>query len=473
MLESYPLIRYLPRSLSADPDLRPALRLQASAAIGYRLRDDRLTLTLDGRAQTFDLVGPTLLELADGLRAAGLRLQWSDPDLIALGAVILADTHGHLAAGEQVELAARTSLIYVLARPVEAEYRRLRTATADAAEQVSMATADGAWLDRHGTLYGIARPAGLDDDTYRRLLLAEILRPRNNARGIELTLRRLLGRDIRVLEPWQDTARWDLSAASGGHPFQDGQRWGHNLLQVSGADPDDLAAATAIVERDRAAGCLLLAPSWRPLARLAIHAGIGTRASLSRHRLHGLIGAPSAWPPIWSVSRASDYEVTPTYGLTRIRSTSQAFGLGLTAPRLDQAWRFCRGAATWSEDSRLGDLNTRFAGGWFFEAPGAARRLDDDAVWSDGDAQARRVDICVWTESSRTLDAAPVLAEAGRAGLMRGSQRGFFAAARVGVGSYRWDAGRWDARTWTFAAAFLRRATPLTLRAAPDAPPVS
>ena len=455
MFEYSPVVRYLPRSLSSDPDLRPALRLGASVAIGYRLRDDALVLTAGTETRTVDLVGLTLLDLLGVLRDAGLNPVWSDPDLVALGAVILADAQGDLAAGDTLELAARTSLIYVFARPVEAEYRRLRAAVPEAAAQVSMASADAAWLDRHGALYGLPRPRGLDDGTYRRWLLAEILRPRNNARGIELTLRRLLGRDIRVLEPWQEVARWSVSAASGAHHLPDGTHWGKNLFQLSGVDPDDLDAARTIVENDRAAGCLMLDPAWTPLARLVARGEIGVRASIGHQCVRNLAGGQGAWPPIWSVSRASDYTVVPTYGLAQSRWTTLGAVLGSTGPRLDRAWRFCRGSATWSEDAPLGDLNTRLAGAWFLDAPGAAVRFGIDAVWSEGEP-AQRIDICEWREHAQRLQATADL-HARPAGMLREARRAFHALSRIGVGSYRWDDGAWTARRWTFTTAFLSR----------------
>lgn len=394
-----PILRYLPRYLDRDPALRPALRLVAPSPASWRVREDRLTLAWDGQTREFDLTEHTLASLVDALQGAGFELAWFDQDLYALGAVILWDGSGTIDDRDGTEFRVRTSLLHALTRSLEHEWVALRDAIPEAARQVSMATAEQVWLDRHGRLYGIARPPGSDDAAYRTHLMEEITRPRGNARGIEYTLRRLLAEDIRVIEPWQQLARWSVSPASVEHRFPDGARWAKNLLHLAFTDPGDWEGAQAIAESDRDAGNILLDPAWWPLAR-SIGAGISNgAASLMRSDVRALYA--KGWHhPVWGMTAASDYDLVLNHRFMLVLwMTAYADG-HVQGAKLDQGRHFCRGDAVLSEDTPFGGINTRFRGAWYFEALGAARRLSDDLALSDYAVERNYRLICNWSEAA-------------------------------------------------------------------------
>lgn len=68
-----------------------------------------------------------------------------------------------------------------------------------AREVLDLNRAEGAWLDLHGSLYGIVRLPHEDDETYRNRIFAAFL-PRNTLEAIRRALQRAYGPSARVEE---------------------------------------------------------------------------------------------------------------------------------------------------------------------------------------------------------------------------------------------------------------------------------
>lgn len=398
--------RYLPAYFNTDPMLQAAARLRHAqySPSQWRVRD--FVLTLDGRDYALETL--SLAGLWDALEANGYEVLWFDTDLIRFGAIILDDGAGQGEVDNGLTLYARSNLLYAIMQPTEWQLTQFERAIPEAVAMESMRTAAGFWLDRHGALYGIERPSVIDDAAYLRYIFEEILRPRNTPRGMEYTLRRRTGRDVRIVEPWQHVARWDQTTLGADQRFHDGMRWTWNLLQAASPEPGAWEEVQAIVDTDRPAGCVLLPPQWMPYARmtpLPIH----SPARLSLTKTHGSL-AHYLWHPIWDESRLDDYEVLRNYRMGRSRivglgvcvSTREVWsapswsghwdarawsviacgsvivcGLDSTTT-LNRARRFCRADAVHGF-SRWGDENTRFPGATqaLFDLP--ARRWDIDA----------------------------------------------------------------------------------------------
>lgn len=256
-----PVTRYLPRYFKRDPAARMAIRLTAPAPAVWEIVEDRLTLTWGAETRTYDLLDYTVGSLVDALQAEGFTLERYDQDLLALGAIILLEGRHDLSTAGGTDLFGFTNLIHSLTRPVERAWGEIRDAIPEAAAQVSLAEADGDWLDRHGLLYGIPRRAGQDDAAYRQHLLDEVNRPRDNPRGIEQTLRRWSGHDIQVREPWQEIFTLSASRLSGRHHLQGAPTYQYHTMQLVASEGGiDWAPLQAIANADRPAGTLLLWP---------------------------------------------------------------------------------------------------------------------------------------------------------------------------------------------------------------------
>lgn len=256
-----PVTRYLPRYFKRDPAARMAIRLTAPAAAVWEIVEDRLTITWGQQLREYDLLDHTVGSLVDALQLEGFVLEQYDQDLLALGAIILLEGRRDLSAAGGTDIFGFTNLIHSLTRPVERAWGEIRDAIPEAAAQVSLAEADGDWLDRHGLLYGIPRLTGQDDTAYHQHLLDEITRPRNDARGMELTLRRWSGHDIQVREPWQEIFTLSASRLSGRHHLQGAPTYQYHTLQLV-ADTGGVAwdSWLAIANADRPAGSVMLAP---------------------------------------------------------------------------------------------------------------------------------------------------------------------------------------------------------------------
>lgn len=263
-----PLLRYLPRYFRRDPLARRAIRLRAPAPAVWEITEDHLTLTWGEQLRHYDLLDHTVGSLVDSLQAEGFVLEQYDQDLLALGATILLEGRKQLSEVGGTDLLGLTAISHCLTRPVERGWGHIRDAIPAAAAQVQLATAESEWLDRHGVLYGVARRAGQDDAAYLQHLIDEVIRPRNDARGIEQTLARWTGYDIRVREPWQEIFTLSASRLSGAHHLQGAPTYQYHTMQLVAQQGGlDWAPLFALAMADRPAGTLMLGaheilPPW-------------------------------------------------------------------------------------------------------------------------------------------------------------------------------------------------------------------
>lgn len=284
-----PIQRYLPQYFDTDPGKREAIRLRAppGTTVTWEIRDERLTLAWDDQQRTYEFADYTVGSLVDALQAEGFVLDPGyDHLLLALGAVVLLEGRGTLVDFSGTPFYGFTSLLHAITRPVEREWRLFQAAIAEAVDQESIATADAAWLEVHGALYGIPRLAGMDDAAYRAHLIAEVFRPRNTPRGIEHSLRRLGYPNVRVREPWQEMHYLSTDATlSGGHHLPGAPLYEYHRLQLTASDHQAWAGPLAEAEADRPAGTLLLPPATllpvsvitTGIADLAIASTLNTR----------------------------------------------------------------------------------------------------------------------------------------------------------------------------------------------------
>lgn len=343
------LIRYLPRFFSPDPELRPALIVTAAVPVDWSISRNVLWVG----TEPIGLTDLTLGGLADRLRDAGLIVTWSDGDLLARGALVLADGGGQFLPGVTTTLTAWTSPLYALSVPVEGAMLALRDSVPSAVEQISLAGAGDAWLDRHGDLYAIPRPDAWADAEYRAHLFSEVTRPHANARGIEVTARRLFpGVAARVFEPWTQLVVFSQSALSGPDRFEDGDRWGRCLAQMQAPRADDWAGLQGVLETDRAAGIIALPARWTPAVDTFNGSGVAT-VRFGR-TINAWDSVKDIRHPVLSASALSDYAHAAylSFGLFR---TSTLFVLGIDRGGQPAGWTGVWDARKWGDVAGVWD----------------------------------------------------------------------------------------------------------------------
>lgn len=359
-----------------------ALRLDAA----WRVRGSVLTV----EDADYSLIGKTIFELAGELSTAGVDVLGISSEVEHYLAVILADGHG----GAENAIKAHVELLPVLFVALGQPLSGARDAVPVALAQIVLTTAREEFLDLYGERFGIARPGGMDDPAYAQHIIEEVKRPRSNAYAMRANVRRIMGEEIDIAEPWRFVARWSVSEMDMDKRFYHGDRWAPHLIQLTCKDEIDWAGAEAQVIADRAAGVLFLGSEWQPWARV-------TELEFDPYTMmHAYTYTSWVWgmiEPVWDFSRFSNHSVARNMRIGWADwYTSIAYlniqGIDLWA----SAEHFCRAWATFDEDSVMGNENTAFSGGYYVDAPGAGRIYDDDFAPSDYETGYRLVTVCLW-----------------------------------------------------------------------------
>lgn len=255
------LLRYPHRAVfDIDPHGETALRFGHPGGAAWKVEDEVLTVQLGDDTLTYSLASYTVAQLAAALTADGLTVYSVSPSWASRSALVLVDGSsgdGALTMGDQVK--AFTSLLWALYGGYARELRTAKRQIAEALKQLVITTAEGEWLDVWGKLYDVPR-SGMDDADYAPTIPREAFRIRVNALAIELAIRELTGKDVRIDEPWRRMFRLDESLLSGGDCFYDGSTVGYHLIRPVSRRPIDFTDVLLVINRNRAAGIVVLQP---------------------------------------------------------------------------------------------------------------------------------------------------------------------------------------------------------------------
>ena len=230
------------------------------------------------------LHGKTVLELEHWLKMQGFSVMIGNPNVLHRPADAILDGAGNEAQSNGNKLSIYGSVLYAFMDAYAFELDGAQQGVIDALDQMSIATADAFWLDYWGNLFGIPRlhdPIVETDDAYRVRIIREVLRKRVNAFSIEQAIRDWTGFDVRIYEPWRDIFILDESALSDTAHIANNDYYTHNVIEPQGTPETDWAKVMLIIERNKAAGTIVL--------------------------------KPRVIPPIWNINAASSIAV----GLTR------------------------------------------------------------------------------------------------------------------------------------------------------------
>lgn len=137
-----------------------------------------------------------------------------------------------------------------------------QAAIGEAIDQMTLAGADGEFLDYHGEIYGVLRADSETDNAYRARIKREVFRLRVNAHAIEQAILDETGWDVRIEEPWRELFRLDESRLSGGNKFYDGDHIGYHLIRPEALDNDvNWDVVLPIIDRNKPAGVIIV--DWR------------------------------------------------------------------------------------------------------------------------------------------------------------------------------------------------------------------
>lgn len=184
------LLGFLHRAFSRDPVQFLALRLRYDGGMKWEVADAVLTTSVtggDGSGLHVDLNEYSLAELVNFLnQQPGYTVVYNAaPEAMTLGARILIDGYGDQDQSNGDHLYAFTSLTWAYLDANAVELKAARDQIYQMLRQMTVATAEGEWLDEIGGYYNVPRSNGEPDSLYGPRIIYEVIRPRNNNKAIE------------------------------------------------------------------------------------------------------------------------------------------------------------------------------------------------------------------------------------------------------------------------------------------------
>lgn len=225
---------------------------------------DAVMVARAGAAETtYNLASLTIAQLAAALADDGYVVSSIGTGFSALSALVLVEGSGDegVSSGDQVP--GYTSLMWALMGGYAVVLREAGAQVVQALRQMVITQSEGEWLDLWGTLYAESRRQDESDSSYAPRIPKEAFRLRESPIGIEEAVKDATGKTIRIEEPWGDIFRLDGSILSGPDKLQDGSRIGYFLIQPTSTTPIDWSDVLPVIDRNRAAGVLVLPPFSR------------------------------------------------------------------------------------------------------------------------------------------------------------------------------------------------------------------
>lgn len=299
------LLRYLHSAVfDRSPHAELAFRLSSNGSLTWRVADDELIVTIpDPVSETlltssgdlfllsdgsllltdaprtyigvqvpspegyisllYDLSSRTMGQLVSDLSSDGFSIDGVSASFLGLSSTVLVEGDGDTSRSNGDHVRGFTSILWSLFSSFALELRIARFQIGEALRQMVITQAEGEWLDLWGTLYDVPRKAGDTDAAYAPTIPREAFRRRVNAFAIEQAIRDATGRDVRIEEPWGSIFRLDESALSGESRFYDGSGVGYHLILPVSYETFDWTEVLAVIERNRAAGVIVLPPETR------------------------------------------------------------------------------------------------------------------------------------------------------------------------------------------------------------------
>lgn len=258
-LLKYPHAAVFDKSAQAEP----VLRVRSAEGLTWRVADEVLTVSAGDRILSYELDQLTVGQLAASLQQDGIQVEFLSNDASGFSATVLVEGAGDQGQSNGDRLSRFRNLLWSLYSGYAREVRDAGEQVGQVLRQMVIPQAEDEWLDLWGALYGVARLDGEADPDYAPRIPEEAFRIRVNALAIEKAIKDATGKDVRIEEPWGSMFRLDESALSGTSRLYDGERVGYHLIRPVSTTSIEWDDVLAVIERNRAAGVLVLSPEVR------------------------------------------------------------------------------------------------------------------------------------------------------------------------------------------------------------------
>lgn len=246
------------------PAEEQVFRLRHADGATWSIADAVMTVRAGGAAGTdYDLAALTVGELAAELEADGYQVTGLSGGFSGLSALVLVERDGEQGESNGDRVTGYTSLMWALMGGYGVVLRRASAQVLQALRQMVITQAETEWLDLWGKLYNEGRRQNESDASYAPRIPKEAFRLRESPIAIEEAVKDATGKTIRIEEPWSNVFRLDGSLLSGPDKLQDGNRVGYFLIQPTSTVPIDWTDVLPVINRNRAAGVLVLPPFAR------------------------------------------------------------------------------------------------------------------------------------------------------------------------------------------------------------------
>lgn len=373
------LQRLLKYPHSAVFDKAPAselvLRVRHADGARWTVADEVMTVTAGALEGIYPLAGHTFASLAAALQADGFEVPLIAPQWASRSALAAVEGSGDQGTSNGDHIYAFTSPLWALMSGYAGETREAGHQVVQALRQMVLTQAEGEWLDLWGKLYNEERRPGEGDATYAPRIPQEAFRIRVNALAIEQAIKDHTGKDVIIEEPWGLMFRLDESALSGSHRFYNGETVGYHLLRPVSRESIDWMDVLAVIERNRGAGVIVLAPEVRM--------GRWVDASIDGTILAGRNGVRGAFVPFFADNRLdylvlSGEEITRNWPVMVSQLTTHANTDPLLDPvSLSQRRTIAKASIVLSDGAPLGDENAVLPRAELTQDGGAMHVSDD------------------------------------------------------------------------------------------------
>lgn len=358
-------IQSLYSALDRSPSEQVALRVRHPEGFRWRIERRALTASTESGADlaTLELIGLSIGELADRLIGLGCAVIYLNPDVAGRSAGTLLRGEGTESQSNGDALYAYDSLLWSVLDAYAVELEGAGEAIDAALAQLYLDSASDEWLDLWGEFFALPRDAR-PDNAYRKFLIDETLRPRTNAIAIEKAVLDLAGQRVKILEPWRDLFVVGESALGGDHRMQDGHLTTYSVIRPMSVEPIDWREPLAVIDRNRAAGMIVLPPLTYFPPRVvsansdASRAGI---AALTLRAASALLDGDSAMDVSMMLS-AHDVSLNPMSLMLQIRAMLAGAQIQVEQD-LGDMQSVSRATVCLSDGLPLGNLNARFGYG--------------------------------------------------------------------------------------------------------------
>lgn len=338
-----------------SPDNALAFFIRHADAVTWAISDQVLTAKVSGRTETYALDTITVGQLAGQLVIDGFDVSGLSAEFSGLSASVLTESAGSTRQQHGDRIYGFRDLLRSLFGGYARELREVKYQAGEAVRQMVITQAEDEWLDLWGALYNSPRPFEMSDAELQDLIPKEAFRIRVNGYAIEQAILDLTGLEVTIDEPWGNMFRLDESALSGSDAFYDGSNVGYHLIRPTAQKSIDWSLVMPIVERNRAAGVLVLDPETQ--------IGSGVDASINGSVWFGATTA-YAWHLQFFFDSRLNYLVLSDEIITKNwpMMMSQVITLGNTDGLLDPvsiAFRrnIAMASITLSDGVPLGDIN--------------------------------------------------------------------------------------------------------------------